>query len=170
MLKHSSKYERIHSKNKLIISVASSFWFATNDATERIDKRALVVESGVFLCRYHSTVALHAHMSPGEWTRGPIAAAFQRHSLTLSTWWSYFGIITNFLIMYYQPLSSLSLHTVFKLSKRHAPNYKNRRWNALQTQQFVVWMYDIWWNISYVTGVSCRNVHELYAHFQVVNK
>jgi hypothetical protein len=39
-----------------------------------------------FPCQYHSTVALHTHASPGEWTRGPLVAAAHRHSLTPSTW------------------------------------------------------------------------------------
>jgi hypothetical protein len=39
-----------------------------------------------FLCRRHSTMVVHAHTSPDEWTIGPLVAAFQRRSLTPSTW------------------------------------------------------------------------------------
>jgi hypothetical protein len=35
--------------------------------------------------QYHSTTALHTHISPGGWTIGPLLAAVQRHSLTTST-------------------------------------------------------------------------------------
>jgi hypothetical protein len=35
-----------------------------------------------FPCQYHSTVPLHTHISPGEWT----VAAVLRHNLTPSTW------------------------------------------------------------------------------------
>jgi hypothetical protein len=34
----------------------------------------------VFLCRYHSVIALHYHISPGGWTIGLLVAAVQRHS------------------------------------------------------------------------------------------
>jgi hypothetical protein len=34
-----------------------------------------------------STMVLHAHISPGEWTTGLLMAAVQRRSLTQSTWW-----------------------------------------------------------------------------------
>jgi hypothetical protein len=36
-------------------------------------------------CRYHSTLVLHAHMSPGEWTICTLMAAVQRRNLTPST-------------------------------------------------------------------------------------
>jgi hypothetical protein len=35
-------------------------------------QRALVDDSGVFSCRYHSTVVVHAHISPGGCTIGPL--------------------------------------------------------------------------------------------------
>jgi hypothetical protein len=38
-----------------------------------------------FPCRCHSTVALHTHVSRGEWTIGSLVAEIQRRSLTLST-------------------------------------------------------------------------------------
>jgi hypothetical protein len=47
---------------------------------------ALVDESGILPCRHHSTIVLHAHKSPGEWTIGPLVAVVQRHSLTSWTW------------------------------------------------------------------------------------
>jgi hypothetical protein len=37
-------------------------------------------------CQYHYTVALHTHTSSGGRTIGPLVAAVQRHSLTISTW------------------------------------------------------------------------------------
>jgi hypothetical protein len=37
-------------------------------------------------CQYHSTVALHTHVSFLDWTIGLLVAAVQRHSLTPSTW------------------------------------------------------------------------------------
>jgi hypothetical protein len=40
----------------------------------------------VLPCRYHSAVALDAHISPGGWTIGPLVAAVQRRSLTTSIW------------------------------------------------------------------------------------
>jgi hypothetical protein len=39
-----------------------------------------------FSRRYHSTMALHAHMAPGVWTIGPLVAVVQRRSVTLQTW------------------------------------------------------------------------------------
>jgi hypothetical protein len=39
----------------------------------------------VFPCQYHSTVALHTHISSEGWTIGPLVAAVQRHSLIPST-------------------------------------------------------------------------------------
>jgi hypothetical protein len=43
------------------------------------------LSSSALPCRYHSTVALHTHMSPGGRTTGLLVAAVQRHSLTPST-------------------------------------------------------------------------------------
>jgi hypothetical protein len=37
-------------------------------------------------CHYYSTMALHAHISPGWWTVGPLVAAVQRHILTPPAW------------------------------------------------------------------------------------
>jgi hypothetical protein len=39
-------------------------------------------------CQYHSTMTLHAHISPGGWTISLLVAAVkrQRHSLTPSIW------------------------------------------------------------------------------------
>jgi hypothetical protein len=34
-----------------------------------------------FPCQYHSTAALHTHISSAGWTTGPLVAAVQRHSL-----------------------------------------------------------------------------------------
>jgi hypothetical protein len=45
--------------------------------------RALVEES-VFLCQYYSTVVLHAHISPGGWKTGPLAASVHRHLTPLT--------------------------------------------------------------------------------------
>jgi hypothetical protein len=45
-------------------------------------QRALVDEPEVLPCRYHSSMVLHAHISPGGWTVGPLVAAVRRHSLT----------------------------------------------------------------------------------------
>jgi hypothetical protein len=42
--------------------------------------------SSVFLCQYHSTMALHTRVLPGVWTTGPLSAVVQRHSLTPMTW------------------------------------------------------------------------------------
>jgi len=39
----------------------------------------------IFTCQYHSTMALHTHISPGGRTIGPLVTAVQRHSLTPST-------------------------------------------------------------------------------------
>jgi hypothetical protein len=39
-----------------------------------------------FPCRYHFIMVNHAHISPGVWTVGPLAAV-QRRSLTPPTWW-----------------------------------------------------------------------------------
>jgi hypothetical protein len=43
-------------------------------------------EPGVSPSRYHSTMVLHTHISPGGWTIGLLMAAVQGHSLTSSTW------------------------------------------------------------------------------------
>jgi hypothetical protein len=40
-----------------------------------------------FSHQYHFTMVLHAYISPGWWTIGPLVAADQRRSLTSSTWW-----------------------------------------------------------------------------------
>jgi hypothetical protein len=40
----------------------------------------------ISLCPYHSTVAIHAHISPGGWTIGLLVSAVLRHSLTPWTW------------------------------------------------------------------------------------
>jgi hypothetical protein len=45
-----------------------------------------LVDESVSPCRYHSTMVLHAHISPGGWTIGPLVAAVQRRGLTPSTW------------------------------------------------------------------------------------
>jgi hypothetical protein len=37
--------------------------------------------------QYHSTVALHSHISPGRWTVGLLVATVQRRSITTLTWW-----------------------------------------------------------------------------------
>jgi hypothetical protein len=44
--------------------------------------------SSVFPCQYHSTVALHFHMSisSGRWKTGLLETAVQRHSLAPLTW------------------------------------------------------------------------------------
>jgi hypothetical protein len=39
-----------------------------------------------FPCRYHSTTFFHVHMWPGGRTISPLMVAFQRRSLTPSTW------------------------------------------------------------------------------------
>jgi hypothetical protein len=36
--------------------------------------------------QYHSTVAVHTHLSSGAWTIGRLLAAVQRRGLTSSTW------------------------------------------------------------------------------------
>jgi hypothetical protein len=41
--------------------------------------------SSVFPYQYHSTVALHSHISSGGWTIDPLAAAVESHGLTPST-------------------------------------------------------------------------------------
>jgi hypothetical protein len=43
-------------------------------------------ESGVIPSQHHYTMVLHAHISPEEWTIGPLVAAVQRHRSTPSTW------------------------------------------------------------------------------------
>jgi hypothetical protein len=52
-------------------------------------QKAMVDESGVFPCRHHSTIGLHAHVGPGRWAIGSLVAAVQRYGLTTSTWWSW---------------------------------------------------------------------------------
>jgi hypothetical protein len=42
--------------------------------------------SSVFPCQYHSTMALHPHISYGGWITGLLIAAVQRHSVTPSAW------------------------------------------------------------------------------------
>jgi hypothetical protein len=39
-----------------------------------------------FPCQYHSTMAFHTHISPGEWTIDTLVATFQIHCLIPSTW------------------------------------------------------------------------------------
>jgi hypothetical protein len=39
-----------------------------------------------FPCRYHSTMLVHAYISPGGWTIGQLVAAVQRRILTSSSW------------------------------------------------------------------------------------
>jgi hypothetical protein len=54
-----------------------------------VDKVALGQVSLRFLRfsrQYHSTAALHTHISSGVWTIGTFVAAVQRHRLTPSTW------------------------------------------------------------------------------------
>jgi hypothetical protein len=48
-------------------------------------QRILVVESGAFLSQHHSTMVLHAHISPKGWTIGLLVATVQRLSLTPMT-------------------------------------------------------------------------------------
>jgi hypothetical protein len=51
--------------------------------------------SSAFPCQYHSTVALHTHISLGRWTIGLSVAAVQRHSLIPSTWTTTYHIAAN---------------------------------------------------------------------------
>jgi hypothetical protein len=57
-----------------------------DESAGRMCQRALVGESGVNPCRYHSTIALHAHISPGGWIVGQLVVVVHRRSLTPSTW------------------------------------------------------------------------------------
>jgi hypothetical protein len=66
-----------------IISLATSSWFAT--------RWLLLIgfpesSGGRISCQYHSTMVLHAHISPRGWTVATLAVAVQRRSLTSSTW------------------------------------------------------------------------------------
>jgi hypothetical protein len=44
------------------------------------------LSSSVFLCQYHSTMALHTHILSGGQTISLLQAAVQRHCLTPLTW------------------------------------------------------------------------------------
>jgi hypothetical protein len=44
------------------------------------------LSSSVLPRQYHSTMALHSHVSSGGWTIGPLVAAVERHILTPSPW------------------------------------------------------------------------------------
>jgi hypothetical protein len=79
MNKHTSQSQMHHSLRPFLL--LATRWLCWQDC-----QRALVDESGIFLCRDHSTMAIHAHVSPGGWTIGPLVAAVQRRSLTPSTW------------------------------------------------------------------------------------
>jgi hypothetical protein len=43
-------------------------------------QQAVLKSSSVFLCQYHSAVALHAHILPGVRKIGPLVATGQGHS------------------------------------------------------------------------------------------
>jgi hypothetical protein len=51
-------------KAKFIIAFACSSCLLPHDSAGKI-ARALVNESGDFLCQHHSIMVLHAHISPG---------------------------------------------------------------------------------------------------------
>jgi hypothetical protein len=89
------------SEAKCIISVAISSWFATRWLLVIFPET--LVEESVFPCRYHSTMSFHAHISPGEWTIGPLVATVQRRVFTPPTWssslWSKMRCCTLMLIV-----------------------------------------------------------------------
>jgi hypothetical protein len=78
---------KIPYKDKFIIPFARSSCLLPDDSNGSICQRALADES-IFLRRHHSTMVLHAHISPVESTISPLVAAVQRCSLTPSTWTS----------------------------------------------------------------------------------
>jgi hypothetical protein len=83
-----STKEMLH-KAKFIISFASSSQFAARWLFWQDCQRALVDESGVFLCQYHSAMVSHVHISPGGLTICPLVAAVQRCSISPSAWSSW---------------------------------------------------------------------------------
>jgi hypothetical protein len=58
MNKHTSQSQMHHSLRPFLL--LATRWLCWQDC-----QRALVDESGIFLCRDHSTMAIHAHVSPG---------------------------------------------------------------------------------------------------------
>jgi hypothetical protein len=51
------------------------------------------LSSSVSPCQYHTTMALHTHISPRGWTVGPLVP-FQERSLTPSVWTTFFLTLT----------------------------------------------------------------------------
>jgi hypothetical protein len=82
MLKNPSTHETFRKAKFITFSANSSFatrWLLVG-LPESSGRR---IRS--FPCRYHFTVILHTHISPGGWTTGPLVAAVQRRSPTPSS-------------------------------------------------------------------------------------
>jgi hypothetical protein len=72
-------WKRYFVRKKVIISFANSYCFATRWLLIRLpESSGWRIRS--FPSRSHSTVVLHVHVSPGEWTIGLLVAAVQRQS------------------------------------------------------------------------------------------
>jgi hypothetical protein len=75
----------------------------------------------VFSCLCYTTVILHAHISPGGWTIGPLVAAVQRRYFIPSTWmkisqsnifrsmWSSSGFVASSLSLLLIPIVKIGL-------------------------------------------------------------
>jgi hypothetical protein len=77
--------------------------------------RPLVGESRVFPYQYHSTVALHIHISSGGWRISPLVATVQRHTLTPLTctiiWLpTLLMLAIGFILLQFHPHLSLIIH------------------------------------------------------------
>jgi hypothetical protein len=72
MLKNCRSVKEILRKTKLIISFDSSTALLLDESAERIARELWWMNQEIFPCRYHSTMVLHAHISPGRMNNRPI--------------------------------------------------------------------------------------------------
>jgi hypothetical protein len=98
-------------KTKFIISFSSSSGVATRCLLVGLPETSHGWIRG-FPNLYHSNVVIHAHISPGVWTIGPLMVAVQRHSLAPLDMIMIIIIIMSF-------SSRIPLHTQFVRS--HVP-------------------------------------------------
>jgi hypothetical protein len=121
-----------------------------------------------FLCQYHSTVTLHTHIS-GGWTKGPLVAAVQRHSLTPSrhgaTCWkimlSVVCFVGHFQVMYHVNylLGHFTYHVPIKL-KAVCTSETSVFFNETKGQHYPRWL-------SSSRMETMIYICTLYAHFKV---
>jgi hypothetical protein len=95
-VKITCKYEQIFRNAEFASPFARSSCLLPDDSAVRIVRHLWWTNQEFLSCRYHSTMVLHAHILPGQWTIGPLVAAVQRRKLTPSTWSSWSSFIHLF--------------------------------------------------------------------------